>query len=589
MNLVRITNKIWKMTSNYRETIGGGGSAAPVDVELLAKEAGISALTARILLSRGINQSSEIKKFLQPQLEHLHDPYLLNDMDKAVERILAAVKNREKIMIYGDYDADGVTSTAILHNFLTDLRADVDYYIPDRMDEGYGLSIEALEKIISSNVDLIITVDCGVTAHEEVDFANSAGIDIIITDHHQCLETLPEALAVINPCRPDSKYPFSGLAGVGVVFKLIHAICLKFGLKRRHLRYLDLVAIGTIADIVELRDENRIIVHFGLILIKESLNQGLRSLISVSGYKGKAIDTYTVGFILAPRINAAGRVGDARRAVKLFTSSDPRLCNQIAEELDRENKHRIDTEQGITEQAISLIEADVENKNRKVLLVAGEGWHSGVIGISASKITEKYYKPTLLISIENGIGKGSARSIKAFNLFEALKQCDDILEKFGGHEMAAGFSVLEENIDELTKRINEIANKNLTEEDMIPHINIDAYIDKCEISKQSAEELACLAPFGPGNPKPVLACRNMKIISMKEVGNNKHLKLKISCGDNSVDAIGFNMGGDNCAFSDDDIVDLAFALELNEWNNRISTQLNLKDVRVNGEKDHLVT
>jgi single-stranded-DNA-specific exonuclease len=548
------------------------------EVQEVSQKLGISKLLAKVFLSRGIDDPSYIKEFINPSPDKFHDPFLLKDMDKAVDRIWQAIEDKEKIIIYGDYDVDGTTSISILKDYLSSVGICADYYIPDRMDEGYGLSIEAMDKIVETGVTLMITVDCGITAIEEVAYAKAKGIDTIITDHHECKPEIPDAIAVIDPWRPDCYYPFKELAGVGVVLKLINAMNIKYGLGRNFIDYLELAALGTIADVSRLTGENRIIAKFGMERMKSTSNIGLRMLIEKSGLKEKVINTYTIGFVIAPRINAAGRIGDAGRIVDLFTRDSEDEAERIALELNEENSKRQETEQEILQEAYDIIESDLEYLKRKVLVVAGEGWHKGVVGIVSSRITEKYHRPSILISIEEGEGKGSGRSVEGFNLFKALSHCEHLLDKFGGHELAAGLTLPEDNIPLFKEAINKYADTVLRDEDLIPRIKVDAYINDDDITLENIRELQKLAPFGTGNPSPVFACRGLKISDIKTVGSGKHLKLVMKTGDIYVDAIGFNMGDMVDAFNSGDTVDAAFSLEINSWNNIERSQLVLKDI-----------
>ena len=550
------------------------------NVDRIVDSVGISPILARVLLSRGMSNAEQIRKFLRPSLEDLPDPFLLKDMDKAVRRIVQAIRVKEKITIYGDYDVDGVTSTSILHNFLQRLGADVGFYIPDRMDEGYGLSKGALEKIIKTQTSLIITVDCGITAIEEVRYVNANDVDIIITDHHEVRDTLPEAYALINPWRPDNRYPFRELAGVGVAFKLISALCKELNLGNIQFDYLDLVTVGTIADVVPLKDENRIIVKNGIPKIENSMNLGLRTLVEACGLNGKPVTSWVISFVIAPRINAAGRIGSAGRAVKLFTTADPREALEIVHELNEENKFRQDTEQKILQEALSIIEKEICLEKEKVIVVSGYGWHHGVIGIVASRITEKYYRPCILVSIEEGMGKGSGRSIESLNLFKALLHCEHLLEKYGGHELAAGLMLKEENIPEFRKAINLYADTVISDNDLIPRIRIDARIGMEDVDMHNVRELEKLAPFGIGNPGPVFAYEKLEISEMKNVGDNKHLKLKLKDDGFYVDAIAFNMGNLSEKLNSIDVIDVACTVEINSWNSVDRVQLNIKDIKV---------
>lgn len=566
--------KLWL----HKETTGS-------EIDRLSEAAGISRLLAGIFISRGVTDIEYIKGFLHPGLDQLYDPFLLKDMGLASDRICSALSGGERIVIYGDYDVDGITSTSVLYDFLLSQGAKVDYYIPDRMDDGYGLSTGALDKVRQMGADLILTVDCGITAVDELEYIKSFGIQAIIIDHHECKDVLPGAYAVINPCRPDCTYPFKELAGVGVVFKLVQALCEKLKAGDIWKKYLDLVTLGTVADVVPLLKENRIIVKFGLKAVEDSVNFGVRALLEVAGLAGKPVTAYGVGFALAPRINAAGRIGSAMRAVKLFTTEDAQLAMQIAEELDAENRFRQEIETEILQQAVSYVDAQIDLEKEKVIVVCGSGWHHGIIGIVASKITERYHRPAILISEENGIGKGSGRSIEGFNLFKALVHCGALLEKFGGHELAAGLSLKTENLDEFRKMINSYADSVLSVADLLPYIRIDVFIGKEDITVQNISELELMAPFGAGNPGPVFAYEGLRISDIKTVGDNRHLKLRLEEGGLHIDAIGFNMGELAGCYSAADMLDSVFTLEINSWNNLNKPQLNLRDVRPSREKN----
>ncbi len=543
-------------------------------VKEIAAKHEISEIIARVLLNRGITDDNEIEDFLHPKLENLNNPFLLNDMDKAVDRIIQCKENNEKITIYGDYDVDGITSIATLSKFLTELGIDNDYYLPNRLDEGYGLNNNALSKISEDGTKVLITVDCGISAYDEVEFANELGINVIVTDHHECPENLPRALAVIDPKRNDSTYPFPSLAGVGVTFKLIHAISLKLNLDRKkYLKYLDIVCLGTVADIVPLISENRIIVNYGLILLKETRNIGLQALISAAGYSD--VDSIAISFGLAPRINACGRMGKAEIALKLLLTSSVDEAKNIANTLNLLNKERQEVEKKIIDDAINIIE-DKELYKNDIIIVGNKGWHHGVIGIVASKITELYYKPTVLISFEDGIGKGSGRSIEGFDLHEALTKCSDCLDKFGGHEMAIGLSVSEEKYEEFKNKLMKVTSEKIDKE-AIPSIKIDAVVSPKEINYNIFLDMKLLEPYGESNPSPLFVSKNLKVESIRLLSNDKHLKLTLKEDNIILDAIGFNLGDKQIHLGDR--VDLVFALELNKYNNFESIQLNVKDIK----------
>ncbi|NLD48535.1 MAG: single-stranded-DNA-specific exonuclease RecJ, partial [Clostridiaceae bacterium] len=552
------------------------------DVEELAQKAGITKLLAKVFLGRDIHDVEYIRKFLKPCLSELHNPFLLKDMDKAVDRILTAIENGDRILIYGDYDVDGVTSTTILYDFLLSQRAKVDYFIPDRLEEGYGLSISAIDRILErSRIELVITVDCGITAFEEVNYFNEKDIDVIITDHHECKESLPNAFAIINPCRNDCTYPFKELAGVGVAFKLIEAIAEKMNHEVGVKCYLDLVALGTVADVVPLLGENRIIVKHGLDMIEKTSNAGLRSIIKVAAIEGRKITSSVISFMIAPRVNAAGRIGDACRAVRLLTTDNDEEAMQLANELDELNRYRQDSEMDILQGVEKIIDSDIDLEKERVIVVSGLGWHHGIIGIVASKITEKYNRPCILISVEEETGKGSGRSIDGFNLFKALEYCEDTLERYGGHELAAGLTLKTQSIDMFRRKINEFAGSVLDSSVMLPKIKIDACISKESLTLDSVRELELLAPFGANNPSPVFALYNNKICDIRAVGKDKHIKLKLCNNDFFVDAIGFNKGKLVNVYNEADVVDVACSVDINAWNGSESVQLNIKDVRSN--------
>ena len=546
------------------------------DVEKIKNDNNISELLAKILINRGIKDSNEINSFLYPKIDDLNDPFLLNDMDIAVDRILKAKENNEKITVYGDYDVDGITSIAVMVKFFRELGINIEYYLPSRLEEGYGLNNEALLKIKNNGTSLLITVDCGISAYEEVEYAKSIGLDVIITDHHECPEKLPNTFAIIDPKRPDSTYPFSSLAGVGVTFKLIHAISLKLELDRKkYLKYLDIVCLGTVADIVPLVSENRVIVKYGLMLVRETKNIGLRALIKLSGYS--KIDSSLISFGLAPRINACGRMGKADLALNLLLTTDITEAENIAMELNNINKERQDVEKGIMEDAIKIIEEGKLYED-DVIVVGKEGWHHGVIGIVASKITEMYYKPSILVCFENGVGKGSGRSVDGFDLHKALSACIDDLARFGGHEMAIGLTINEDSFERFRKNVNEYA-KNVIDKDKIPTIKVDAEINSNMISLDKLNELEILEPYGEANPMPIFVYKNIRVEGIRLLSNDRHLKLMLKDGMSIFDAIAFNMGDKKYSFKVGDKIDVLHYLDVNKFNNIEKVQLNVKDIK----------
>ena len=536
----------------------------------------INKLLATILANRGITTEESIRLFLNPTRDDFHDPFLITDMEKAVERIITAINKKEKITIYGDYDVDGITSITVLKSFLRDRGIEVDTYIPNRLDEGYGLNNSAIDKIKNKGCELMITVDCGISAIDEVNYANSLGIEVIVTDHHEAGNEIPKALAVIDNKRKDSKYPFRELAGVGVVFKLIQALSIKLNLKEEeYLKYLDIVCIGTISDIVPLVDENRVITKLGLMLVRQTRNIGLKAVLKSSGYS--KIDSNTISFGVAPRLNACGRMGKADEALKLFLSKNVNEVIQLSKELNDFNRERQEKEKEIYENAIIQIEKENLNK-RNTIVLKGKNWHHGVIGIVSSKITEKYFKPSILLSFEeDGIGKGSGRSIPGFDLHEALMQCLDVIEKFGGHAMAVGITVREEQFDEFREKFENIAISKHIEE-ILPIINIDAKINLNDINKEMVESLKKLEPFGEGNKMPIFVFKNLKIDSIRALSEGKHLKLTLKDNNTIVNAIGFNLGYMAEDYKIGDKIDVVGVLEINSFNNVENLQINLKDI-----------
>ena len=544
-------------------------------VEELSNKYNISKLLATILVNRNIIKDEDIRIFLNPTRNDFHDPYLLPDMEKAVDRIVTAIKNKEKIVIYGDYDVDGITSITVLKSFLEERGLQVDQYIPNRLEEGYGLNKPALEEIASKKYDLMITVDCGISAIEEIDYANSLGIQTIITDHHEPVEELPKAFAVIDAKRKDHKYPFRELAGVGVAFKLSQAISIRLGLEEKeYLKFLDIVCVGTISDIVPLVDENRVITKLGLRLVQQTKNIGLKALLQASGYN--KIDSNTVSFGIAPRINASGRMGYQEDALALFLSKNIVEVNDLVKKLNGYNTKRQEIERNIYNEALAKIENEhLDNNN--VIVVGGNGWHHGVIGIVASKITDLYFKPSILLCFEDDIGKGSGRSIPGFDLHEALNKCSNSLEKFGGHAMAIGVTVKKDNLDQFENDIEKIAEESNIK-DIVPIINIDAEIDLNNINKDIVESLSALEPFGEGNKMPLFAYRNLKINSIRALSEGKHLKLTLKDNNNIINAIGFNMGYLVNDYLIGDKVDVVGVLEINTFNGVDNLQINLKDI-----------
>ncbi|MDL2280246.1 single-stranded-DNA-specific exonuclease RecJ [Selenomonadales bacterium OttesenSCG-928-I06] len=550
----------------------------------------ISQTIARILINRGITNVDLANDFLYSSKDNLYNPLLLKDINKAIERIDSAILKGEKILIYGDYDVDGITSCAILHKTLKMLGANFECYIPDRKTEGYGLTITALENIKLADIDLLITVDCGITSNEEIDWLNSLDNppDVIITDHHEVLSVVPDAYAIINPKQKDCLYPDKNLAGVGVAFKLAQALLEKVDISSLEqdkinsliAENLEMVALGTIADIVSLTNENRVLVKLGIENLKKTNNLGIQALGNIASLDLNKIDTTSVGFIIGPRLNAAGRMSHASKALSLLLSEDMNEATELALELNRLNKTRQDIEGNILSEAQEQIRKFDLDKE-KIIFLVGENWHLGVIGIVASKLIDKYFRPVIIVTKENGVGKGSCRSIKSFNIFKALEECGDIFVDFGGHHQAAGFTINIEDIELFREKINLIANKALSVSDYIPEITIDARTSLDDISFDFLEELALLAPFGQDNPSPVFAIENVRISDLRNLGQNKqHLKITPYKKNFSVpiEILGWNYSDISASLLPGTYIDIIFYPKYNEWQGNKNIQLILQDI-----------
>lgn len=545
-------------------------------VDEICERYNLNKVIGKIIVNRHVVNDEDVRIFITPTRDDFHNPFLFKGMDIAVDRIIKAINNKEKILIYGDYDVDGITSTTVLKKYLMDRGISVDTYIPNRLHEGYGLNKNAINTIKDRNIDLIITVDCGISAIEEVDYAVSLGMDIIVTDHHEVGEKLPNALAVIDAKRKDNTYPFRALAGVGVVFKLIQALSIKLEIKpEEYLKYLDLVCVGTISDIVPLEGENRTIAKLGLMLIKVTRNLGLRELIKSSGYK--EIDSNTISFGVAPRINACGRMGHEEEALKLFLAEDLESATKITKELNEYNTLRQSTEKAIYEEAVQQIEKNHLDANNSIVL-GGKGWHHGVIGIVSSKVTDKYYKPSILLSFEDNIAKGSGRSVPGFDLYEGLAKCEDLLEKYGGHSMAVGLTLKKENLENFKERFEQIAQeKNIKE--LVPIIYIDDELKLKDINMDLVKSISILEPFGEANKVPLFLIRNLKIDSIRALSEGRHLKLTLRDENFVINAIGFELGYLAEEYRIGDRIDVVGTLEINSFNGFSSIQINMKDIR----------
>ena len=547
----------------------------------LAEEFKTSEIIGRVLANRDIESLESSRSFFDPKLSQLHDPFLMKDMDIAAGMVAEKVKSGGRIFIFGDYDVDGTTGSSTLFLFLTSLECDAKVYIPNRMKEGYGLSREGIDVAKDWGADLLISCDCGINATDEVAYANDQNLEVIITDHHMPDENLPEANAILNPKQPDCSYPFKGLCGGAVVFKLIQAVSQLLELDDDLVhQYIDLITLGTAADIVPLTDENRIIVKHGLKSLSKTKRPGLRALLEVSGLGEKELTVGRLLFWAAPRINAAGRLGDANRAVQLMTTENLPESLKLARELDEENRQRQDLQQSMVDEAIMKVNAEVDLEKEKAIVLWDDNWHEGVIGIVASKIKETYHRPAVIISLSNGTGKGSARSVKGFDLYENLTECRELLDGYGGHPMAAGLTLDQENLEDFRTRFSNLAYETLADDDLVNSLDIEGEMDLNLIDGRFMDFLEKLAPFGPGNMTPKFITRHViPVGNPRLVGNGDHLKFRAKKGETSYDAIGFNMGNHYEKLITGKPIDIAYVVEKNEWQGRTSIQLNIRDIK----------
>lgn len=541
---------------------------------------------ARLLLQRNITGFDQAKSFFRPEFDDLYDPFLMKDMEAAATRLSAAIRNREKVVVYGDYDVDGTTAVSILYLFLKGFGLDVDYYIPHRFKEGYGINQDGIRFSIEKKADLIVSVDCGITAVEEAAYVKEHGMDLIICDHHTVGDQLPDALAVLDPKRPDCTYPFDGLSGAGVGFKLVQATTRKLGLSDNiNNSFLDLVAISIASDIVPIVDENRILMRRGLEQINSSPRTGIKALLKLIKSRAGSVNTTQIVFSIGPRINAAGRMGDATTAVELLISDNDTRAERFARQLEEINLRRRDTDTQTMNEAMEMLEHEHDLKEMSAMVLHHPEWHLGVIGIVASRLVDAHYRPAIMLSTVEGKIKGSARSIKGFNIYDALKECEDLLEQYGGHEFAAGLTMDEENLEEFRTRMNHIACRMLAENDFQPELEIAADLELSRIDMKFWKLLTQFEPFGPGNPRPVFVSRNVCIEGVPTIVGNGHLKMRIRQNGSAVfDAIGFNMHDyePNLRNCQKEKVAVAYVLEENFWNGKRTIQMRLKDIHVEG-------
>lgn len=565
-------------------------------VKSFGENIGVIPPVATILLNRGLDSKEKATTFFNPDFEHLWDPFLLADMEKAVEKVAGVIRSGEPILVFGDYDVDGTSGSALLTWFFKDNLVPVRYYIPDRETEGYGLSKQGIDFANDIGAGLIITCDCAINAFDEVDYANELDIPIIITDHHRPPGTLPDAFAILNPNRVDCKYHFTGLCGCGVAFKFAQAMCEAFSggtnpndadwSKERLFTHLDLVALATAADMVPVTGENRVLVHAGIQQLQKSNKPGLRALIKVSGLEkkiseGTDLNVGNIVFQIAPRINAVGRLGSATRAVDLLTTENTRDAKNLAKVLDEENTARREIERETYDQAIYLVQSKYPNllsDGTKALVLWEEDWHQGVIGIVASKLKEKYHLPIIVIAINEGVGKGSARSISGFDLYNAFTECAEHFIGYGGHAMAAGLSIDPANLEAFEEQFQDIAAREIDQDMLVPSLKLETDITFSDIGAQLMQMLQRLGPYGPQNMRPVFGARNLEIAGLPRIVGENHLKFKVKQGRALFDAIAFQMSEYYELLIKNEPVDLAFVVEKNRWNGRTYTQLNVRDI-----------
>lgn len=570
-------------------------TANPEDeaVNRLKEDHGLSALLAQLMVNRGLGDPEAARFFLDARLDTVHDPFLMRGMDVAVRRIVQAIQNRETVTVYGDYDVDGVTSAALVVHFFRELGAPFDYYLPNRMEEGYGLNNSALDTIKARGNKLVITADTGITALSQVAYANKIGVEVIVTDHHQVsVEGLPDALAVLNPHQPECNYPFKFLSGVGIVFKL--AVGIRRGLleagwdadKLPNLKkHLDLFTLGTIADMAPLIDENHVLTSHGLEALRTSVKPGVIALKSVVGIDGK-VDSSSVGFGMGPRLNAAGRLGQPDRGLHLLVSSDLNEAMEMAKSLEELNEERKETQKWCFEEAEYLLERQVDLENENVIVLASENFHQGVIGIVAAKLAEKFYRPAILISLVEGVGKGSARSIPSFNLVKAMTQCSEHLIQYGGHAYAAGLNIEEERVDDFRKAMNKVGDQYLTEDCLVAELKVDATLKMEDITQEFYGEMESLEPFGQMNKVPIFISRDVRARDVKFVGReDNHVRFRAFQGNQFRNVIGFNLAHAFQSIDATEPVDIVYELRRNTWGGRNSIEMKLLDLRNSQAED----
>jgi len=550
-------------------------------IEELAHQLTIDSSLAEILVNRGIKTFEEARHFFRPQLTHLHDPFLMKDMENAINRIDLAISKEQKILIYGDYDVDGTTAVALTYQFFNQFTKNIAYYIPDRHTEGYGISTQGIDYASKNGFNLIIALDCGIRSNDKVNYANALGIDFIICDHHLPGVQIPDAIAVLDPKREDCEYPFKELSGCGIGFKLAQAYCTVKNLPDEfYERYLDLCMISIAADIVPIVDENRVMAYYGLLKLNENPSTGLKALMQISG-KTESYSIMDVVFMLAPRINAAGRMGHASEAVKMLLSEEEFIADEQSALINLQNTERKTFDKDITLQALAMIEKDEVLINRKTTVVFQESWNKGVIGIVASRLTEKYYRPTIVLTHSNGNYTGSARSVIGYDLYEALVECSDLLIQFGGHKYAAGLTIAPENLSVFADRFEQVVAKGIDPALLIPEIIIDTQIDFPQINGKFFRVLSQMAPFGPLNMAPVFCTKNVTLASAPQIVGINHLKINVKQQNSTIfEAIGFNLGEFEKLLKPNQPFSICYTIEENNWKDKKRLQLNIKGIKV---------
>jgi single-stranded-DNA-specific exonuclease len=547
-------------------------------VERLQQALNIPAALASLLVQRGITTFEDARRFFRPSLEHLHDPFLMKDMDKAVDRILRALRNHEKILIYGDYDVDGTTSVALAYSFFKELGADVDYYVPNRYSEGYGISLQGIDHARANGFKLVIALDCGIKAADKIEYASQRHIDFIICDHHLPDENMPKAVAVLDPKRNDCHYPYKELSGCGIGFKLISAVA-----RKKHLgydsvnKYLDFVVVSIAADIVPITGENRVLAYYGLQRLNKEPSEGLRALIELNQLK-KPLTVSDLVFIVGPRINAAGRMDDARHAVRLLVSGIEQASSH-AQVLNKHNTDRKGFDSSITQEAIEMLQNDPEQQSRKTTVIYKSDWHKGVIGIVASRLIDLWYRPTIVFTESNGIIAGSARSVPGFDIYEAIYACRDLLEQFGGHMFAAGITMKHDNLDAFRRRFEEVVATTIDERLLIPEIEINAALDPADVTPKFYNILRQFGPFGPQNMKPLFVTQGVVDNGWTKVVGSDHIRFYVKKNEANLQGVGFGMAEHISKIKSGEPFDICYSLEENEWNGRKRIEMLVKDIK----------